>query len=55
MCMNKPKGIIHIVLINVLVWNILSRQKLFTVDIMFLKEQLGIMLRKRNQHALKKH
>ena len=44
MCVNKPKGITHIVLINVLVWhlqpNVLSRQKLLPVDIMFLKKQL---------------
>ena len=43
MCVNKRKGITHIVLINVLVWhlqpNALSRQKL-PLDIMFLKKQL---------------
>ena len=50
MCVNKLKGKIHIVLINVLVWhlqaNTLSRQKLLPVDIMYLNKQLGIMLRK---------
>ena len=50
MCVNKPKGKIHIVLINVLVWHLhpnnLSRKILLPVDIMFLKKQLGIMLRK---------
>ena len=50
MCLNKPKGKIHIVLIHALVRhlqpNTLSRQKLLPVDIMFLKKQLGIMLRK---------
>ena len=47
---NKLNGKIHIVLINVLVWhlkpNTLSRQRLLPTGIMFLKKQLGIMLRK---------
>ena len=64
MCVNKPKGKIYILLINVLVWhlqpNTLSRHKLLSVDIIFLKKQLGLMLRKgqceswfRNQQAFK--
>ena len=50
MCVDKSKGKIHILLINVLVWhvqpNTLSRQKWLPKDIMFLKKQLRIMLRK---------
>ena len=59
MCVNKPKGKIHIALKSLLVWHIqpnaLSRQKLLPVDIMFLKKQLGIMLTfhtKMTQHTL---
>ena len=40
----------YIVLINVLVWylqpNTPSRQKLLPLDVMFLKKQLGVMLKK---------
>ena len=46
MCVIKAKGKIHV--INMLVWHIqpntLSRQKLLSVGIMFLKKQLEIML-----------
>ena len=50
MSVSKLKGKIYVVLIKVLLWhlqpNALSRQKLLPVNIMFLKKQLRIMLRK---------
>ena len=50
MYVDKSKGKIQILLINLLVWNVqpntLSRQKWLPMDNMFLNKQLGIMLRK---------
>ena len=48
MCVNKPKGKIHIVLINVLLWhfqpNTLSRQKLLPVDITWISRGYHVFI-----------